>query len=183
MGGTLDNGIYLPDQGERNCYNGLKNNWDTLDNLIETVQALSSAGLTREIVNSLPTENIKTNVIYMLRNSQQSGDLYDEYMYINNAWEPIGTSATEMDNYYTKAETNSLPAIASGITASKVTGYDSHVANTEVHITAAERSTWNGKQNTLDTDQTAAVNSGVNATKVTGYDTHVADNSLSTGLC
>lgn len=175
MGGTLDNGIYLPDQGERNCYNGLKNNWDTLDNLIETVQALSSAGLTREIVNSLPTDNIKTNVIYMLRNSQQSGDLYDEYMYINNAWEPIGTSATEMDNYYTKSETNALPAVASGITASKVTGYDSHVANTEVHITAAERSTWNGKQNALDTDQTAAVNSGVNATKVTGYDTHVAD--------
>ena len=175
MGGTLDNGIYLPDQGERNCYNGLKNNWDTLDNLIETVQALSSAGLTREIVNSLPTENIKTNVIYMLRNSQQSGDLYDEYMYINNAWEPIGTSATEMDNYYTKAETNSLPAIASGITASKVTGYDSHVANTEIHITAAERSTWNSKQNALDTDQTAAVNSGITGTKVTGYDTHVAD--------
>jgi len=175
MGGTLDNGIYLPDQGERNCYNGLKNNWDTLDNLIETVQALSSAGLTREIVNSLPTDNIKTNVIYMLRNSQQSGDLYDEYMYINNAWEPIGTSAIEMDNYYTKSETNALPAVASGITASKVTGYDSHVANTEVHITAAERSTWNGKQNALDTAQTAAVNSGVNATKVTGYDTHVAD--------
>ena len=178
MGGTLDNGIYLPDQGERNCYNGLKNNWDTLDNLIETVQALSSAGLTREIVNSLPTDNIKTNVIYMLRNSQQSGDLYDEYMYINNAWEPIGTSATEMDNYYTKSETNALPAVASGITASKVTGYDTHVANTDVHVTTAEKTVWNGKQNALDTAQTAAVNSGVNATKVTGYDTHVSNTDI-----
>ena len=178
MGGTLDNGIYLPDQGERNCYNGLKNNWDTLDNLIETVQALSSAGLTREIVNSLPTDNIKTNVIYMLRNSQQSGDLYDEYMYINNAWEPIGTSATEMDNYYTKSETDNLPAVKSGITASKVSGYDTHVANTDVHVTTAEKTVWNGKQNALDTAQTAAVNSGVNATKVTGYDTHVSNTDI-----
>ena len=32
MGTTLDNGIYLPDEGERNCYEGLAGNWVALDN-------------------------------------------------------------------------------------------------------------------------------------------------------
>lgn len=32
MGTTLDNGIYLPDEGERNCYEGLAENWVALDN-------------------------------------------------------------------------------------------------------------------------------------------------------
>ena len=42
MGSVLENGLYLPDEGERNAYNGLKGNWNTLDNLVETVTALSS---------------------------------------------------------------------------------------------------------------------------------------------
>lgn len=32
MGTTLDNGTYLPDEGERNCYDGLAGNWVALDN-------------------------------------------------------------------------------------------------------------------------------------------------------
>lgn len=31
MGQTLENGIYLPSEGERNCYDGLASNWTTLD--------------------------------------------------------------------------------------------------------------------------------------------------------
>lgn len=34
MGQTLTNGVYLPDNGERNCYTGLSQNWQKLDNLI-----------------------------------------------------------------------------------------------------------------------------------------------------
>lgn len=37
MGQTLTNGIYLPDEGERNSYSGLEANWRTLDALILTV--------------------------------------------------------------------------------------------------------------------------------------------------
>ena len=32
MGTTLENGIYLPDEGERYCYDGLAGNWTALDN-------------------------------------------------------------------------------------------------------------------------------------------------------
>lgn len=32
MGQTLTNGVYLPDEGERNCYTGLARNWRAVDN-------------------------------------------------------------------------------------------------------------------------------------------------------
>jgi hypothetical protein len=34
MGQTLTNGIYLPAEGERNCYEGLAANWTALDGMI-----------------------------------------------------------------------------------------------------------------------------------------------------
>lgn len=34
MGQTLPHGVYLPDNGERNCYTGLSQNWQKLDNLL-----------------------------------------------------------------------------------------------------------------------------------------------------
>ncbi len=37
MGQTLTHGVYLPDEGERNCYSGLAANWQLLDNSVGTV--------------------------------------------------------------------------------------------------------------------------------------------------
>ena len=37
MGQTLTHGVYLPDEGERNCYNGLAANWSILDGAVGTV--------------------------------------------------------------------------------------------------------------------------------------------------
>ena len=34
MGQTLENGLYLPSEGERNCYDGLASNWTTLDAVV-----------------------------------------------------------------------------------------------------------------------------------------------------
>ena len=39
MGQTLINSIYLPDEGERNCYSGLASNWRALDSLIGSYSA------------------------------------------------------------------------------------------------------------------------------------------------
>ena len=43
MGQTLTHGIYLPDEGERNCYNGLAGNWQLLDGAVGTVAEHTSA--------------------------------------------------------------------------------------------------------------------------------------------
>ena len=34
MGTTLNNGLYLPDEGERYCYDGLASNWTILDAVV-----------------------------------------------------------------------------------------------------------------------------------------------------
>ena len=43
MGQTLTHGVYLPDEGERNCYNGLAANWSILDNSVGTIAEHTSA--------------------------------------------------------------------------------------------------------------------------------------------
>ena len=43
MGQTLTHGVYLPDEGERNCYNGLASNWTILDGAVGTVAEHTSA--------------------------------------------------------------------------------------------------------------------------------------------
>ena len=142
MGTTLAHGIYLPSEGERNCYAGLKVNWETLDQKVADISALQSAiagALHREIVVSLPTTDIDTATIYMILNGTSATEnIYDEYMYISNAWELIGTSATDLTNYYTKGEVDSkllLKASASDLT--------SHTGDTTIHVTASDKEKWN----------------------------------------
>jgi len=43
MGQTLTNGVYLPDEGERNCYSGLAANWQILDNAVGTIAEHTTA--------------------------------------------------------------------------------------------------------------------------------------------
>lgn len=53
--------------------------------------AIAHAGhLKREVVQILPDENIDENTLYMVL--AQSGDHYEEYMYINGAWDMVGTT-------------------------------------------------------------------------------------------
>ena len=43
MGQTLTHGVYLPDEGERNCYSGLAGNWQLLDGAVGTIAEHTSA--------------------------------------------------------------------------------------------------------------------------------------------
>ena len=58
-----------------------------------------------ERVESLPTENISISTIYLLPVEGEDNNYYDEYMYINNQWELIGSTRVDLSNYYTKEET------------------------------------------------------------------------------
>jgi hypothetical protein len=64
-----------------------------------------TAGINLTIVETLPTENIDTNTIYLvLKTEAYLNDYYDEYMYINERWELIGNTRVDLNNVYTKAE-------------------------------------------------------------------------------
>lgn len=45
-----------------------------------------------------------------------------------------------------------MDAINSGVTAAKREGYDSHVTNSDIHVTAQQKTNWNNKQSTAITD-------------------------------
>ena len=70
---------------------------DQLGNL-DTVVAM--------VVTQLPTTDIKTNKIYLVKDSTTEGDLYQEYLYIDGKWEKIGTHKQEVDltDYAKKSE-------------------------------------------------------------------------------
>lgn len=70
---------------------------------------------------------------------------------------------TDLADAVSKKHTHSdtqVAAMDSGITSTKVASYDSHISNTTVHITAAERTKWNGKQDKL-TNTDAEIQSAV----------------------
>lgn len=56
--------------------------------------------LKRAKVESLPTTGIDENTIYMvLKNGGETGDVYDEFMYIDGKWELLGNSAVDLTGY------------------------------------------------------------------------------------
>lgn len=69
-------------------------------------------------------------------------------------------------------------AVDSGITAEKVTAYDAHVGNADIHVTAEQKTTWSAKQDALTATQLAAVNSGIDKDAKDGYDAHLANGDI-----
>lgn len=59
------------------------------------------------VVDTLPTSDIDTHTIYFVQKETSSeGDIYDEYLYVQNAWEHIGSTDVDLSQYYTKTESN-----------------------------------------------------------------------------
>lgn len=60
-------------------------------------------GISFVIVQSLPATG-ESGTIYLISNSGTSPNSYDEYIYINNSWEKIGTTDVDLTNYWSKTE-------------------------------------------------------------------------------
>ena len=72
-----------------------------VDDLVSTISTLSF-----QVVTELPTTDIQTNIIYLVPSTTSSEqNVYDEYIYINNAWEKIGSTAIDLSNYLAKDNT------------------------------------------------------------------------------
>lgn len=58
-----------------------------------------------KIVEELPTEDIRTKVIYFVpKEDEEEQNVYDEYIYIENKWEHIGSTKVDLTEYYKKKE-------------------------------------------------------------------------------
>lgn len=62
-------------------------------------------GLRVEVVEELPTTG-ESNVLYLVpKDNTGESDVFEEWIYINNNWEKIGSTDIDLSNYYTKDET------------------------------------------------------------------------------
>lgn len=75
-----------------------------LDEYVTTARATFSP----IIVQSLPTVGMKGNVLYLIM--RDDNETYDEWLWIDNAWEYIGYTIINLSIYYTKEETDQLLA-------------------------------------------------------------------------
>lgn len=69
----------------------------------------SGAGIDIQIVDELPTENISLTTIYFKHiTTSKPHNVYEEWMYINDAWELIGTTEMDLSGYATTAMVGDL---------------------------------------------------------------------------
>ena len=95
-------------------YENTLNKVTTIDNTVTDVQypsakavydfgmAIKNVGIKIEVVNALPNTG-DSKIIYLINNgSSEEQNIYDEYVYVNNTWEHIGTTKVDLSNYATK---------------------------------------------------------------------------------
>lgn len=88
-----------------------------------------------EVVQTLPVTG-EAGKIYLVANSGTAPNIYDEYIWVNNAFEKIGTTEMDLSNYYTKTEVDT--ALGNKANSSDV------YSKSEVNTALA------GKQDTID---------------------------------
>lgn len=64
-----------------------------------SIEELGDLGFTPTVVQTLPVTDIDEHTIYLVPKTGETGDVYDEYLYINNAWEHIGSTAIDLSGY------------------------------------------------------------------------------------
>lgn len=70
-------------------------------------------GLKYEIVETLP-ETGEAGIIYLVPKTSEAPDFYDEYLWINNAFEKIGSTEVKLDDYVLKDEIFNRYTISTG---------------------------------------------------------------------
>lgn len=70
------------------------------------VSELASAGFDIEIVSELPTTGDPHTIYFIASSSSVTGNVYDEYMYINGNWEQVGSTSVDLSQYATKEWVN-----------------------------------------------------------------------------
>ena len=97
---TNDTVIHVT-QDDKDLWNAtLQNAKDYAKKLFDSVTSF-----TIEIVDALPTEDIKSMTIYFMRNGRNNEtDYYEEYMYVNDKWEIIGSTFVNLAPYVLKED-------------------------------------------------------------------------------
>lgn len=85
----------------------LSDSISTLKGRVTSLEGSMSGKLNREIVQQLPTQDISTNTIYMVPkqgSDSTPGNVYTEYLYVNNQWEIIGDTSVNVEGFITESD-------------------------------------------------------------------------------
>ena len=64
--------------------------------------------ITVQVVDSLPDTGTPGILYFLANSSGESQNAYDEYIYVNNAWEKLGQAQIDLSNYIQKSNTSGL---------------------------------------------------------------------------
>lgn len=104
-----------------------------------------------EVVENLPTSDISSTTIYIKKTSEtETGNLYTEYIYVNNVWEELGTQTLDLSGYTTTEALNTALAEytkTASLSTIAISGKLADAKDDATHrvVTDTEKTTWNSK--------------------------------------
>ena len=148
---VLENGVILPAEYSDDWYDDMTSNLTKLDDVIGSdseklsssdvgAAALSNNYNDLDNLPTIPTVNDATLTI------QKNG--VDVKTFTANASSnvtaniTVPTKTSDLTNDSNFVDTSNS-AVSSGITSSKVSDYDTHIADTDIHVTTADKNKWN----------------------------------------
>lgn len=68
-----------------------------INNLVSQIPKFSIS-----VVDALPTSDISTTTIYLVKNGETTNNLYNEYIYVDSKWELLGSQNVDLTGYATE---------------------------------------------------------------------------------
>lgn len=131
-----------------------------LSGVLEEVEELASKlpKFSIEVVTELPTENISDTTVYLIPSSSStSGNLYDEYIYVNKKWELLGSQSVDLSGYAKKSDIPTVPTKVSAFENDADYAKKSELPSTAGLLTEAKAAdTYQPKGNYLTEHQSLA---------------------------
>ena len=148
---VLENGVILPAEYSDDWYDDMTSNLTKLDDVIGSdSEKLSSADVGAAALSNnyndldnlptIPTVNDATLTIQKNGVDVQTFTANASSNVTANITVPTKTSDLTNDSNFVDTSNS---AVSSGITSAKVTDYDTHIADTNIHVTTADKATWN----------------------------------------
>lgn len=121
------------------------------------IDEMLSAGMKYEVVEELPATGEAGTIYLVPKQSASTGDVYDEYVYVDGSYEHIGSTDIDLSNYYTKTEADDLlddkvdKVNGKGLSAEDYTTAEkTKLANIEAGAEVNVQSDWNQSDSTAD---------------------------------
>ena len=168
---VLENGVILPAEYSDDWYDDMTSNLTKLDDVIGSdseklsssdvgAAALSNNYNDLDNLPTIPTVNDATLTIQKNGVDVQTFTANASSNVTANITVPTKTSDLTNDSNFVDTSNS---AVSSGITSAKVTDYDTHIADTDKHVTTADKNKWNNQTYVFRYSSTTLVASSTNS--------------------